>query len=85
MVTGRGEKAFCAGGDLKDRDGMTDEQWQQQHAIFEQVVRGMRDCPIPIIAAVLMIVHFWRVRKDGAISGPAPVMLESEIKPIKKK
>jgi cytochrome b6 len=35
---------------------------------------------IPIIAAVLMIVHFWRVRKDGAISGPAPVMLESEIK-----
>ena len=25
---------------------------------------------IPIIAAVLMIVHFWRVRKDGGISGP---------------
>jgi len=27
---------------------------------------------------VLMIVHFWRVRKDGGISGPAPVMLNSE-------
>jgi hypothetical protein len=27
-----------------------------------------------------MAVHFWRVRKDGGISGPAPVMLESEIK-----
>ena len=39
---------------------------------------------IPIIAAILMIVHFWRVRKDGAISGPAPVMLESEMKPVKK-
>jgi quinol-cytochrome oxidoreductase complex cytochrome b subunit len=25
---------------------------------------------IPVIAAVLMIVHFWRVRKDGGISGP---------------
>ena len=25
---------------------------------------------IPIVAAVLMIVHFWRVRKDGGISGP---------------
>lgn len=25
---------------------------------------------IPIIASVLMIVHFWRVRKDGGISGP---------------
>jgi cytochrome b6 len=33
---------------------------------------------IPIVAAVLMIVHFWRVRKDGGISGPAPVMLEAE-------
>jgi len=25
---------------------------------------------IPIVAAVLMIVHFWRIRKDGGISGP---------------
>ena len=25
---------------------------------------------IPLIATVLMIVHFWRVRKDGGISGP---------------
>jgi cytochrome b6 len=39
---------------------------------------------IPIIAAVFMGVHFWRVRKDGGISGPAPVMLESEIKPVRK-
>jgi len=31
-------------------------------------------------------VHFWRIRKDGGISGPAPVMLESEMKtPVKKK
>src|SRR5213075_1816216 len=35
---------------------------------------------IPIVASVLMIVHFWRVRKDGGISGPAPVMLASEVK-----
>jgi quinol-cytochrome oxidoreductase complex cytochrome b subunit len=35
---------------------------------------------IPIIAAVFMGVHFWRVRKDGGISGPAPMVLESEIK-----
>jgi cytochrome b6 len=35
---------------------------------------------IPLIAAVFMGLHFWRVRKDGGISGPAPVMLESEIK-----
>ena len=30
---------------------------------------------IPIVASIFMIVHFWRVRKDGGISGPAPVML----------
>jgi quinol-cytochrome oxidoreductase complex cytochrome b subunit len=35
---------------------------------------------IPLIASVFMGVHFWRVRKDGGISGPAPVMLETEIK-----
>jgi quinol-cytochrome oxidoreductase complex cytochrome b subunit len=39
---------------------------------------------IPLIAAILMAVHFWRVRKDGGISGPAPVMLESEIKDERK-
>jgi enoyl-CoA hydratase len=52
VVTGRGEKIFCAGGDLKDRDGMTDQQWRSQHAIFEQMVRGMRECPIPVIGAI---------------------------------
>jgi quinol-cytochrome oxidoreductase complex cytochrome b subunit len=25
---------------------------------------------LPIVASVLIIVHFWRVRKDGGISGP---------------
>ena len=35
---------------------------------------------IPLIVSIFIGVHFWRVRKDGGISGPAPVMLESEIK-----
>jgi cytochrome b6 len=39
---------------------------------------------IPIIASVFMVVHFWRVRKDGGISGPAPMMLASEIKEERK-
>jgi cytochrome b6 len=25
---------------------------------------------LPLAIAVLMAVHFWRVRKDGGISGP---------------
>jgi len=35
---------------------------------------------LPLLASVFMVVHFWRVRKDGGISGPAPVMLETELK-----
>ena len=52
ILTGRGEQAFCAGGDLKERRGMTDEAWAAQHAIFERMVRAIINCPIPIIAAV---------------------------------
>ncbi len=52
VVTGAGDKAFSAGGDLKDRDGMSDEQWHRQHHIFEQAVVSMTDCPVPVIAAV---------------------------------
>src|SRR5450631_2462339 len=52
IVTGSGDKAFCAGGDLKERNGMTDEAWRAQHLIFERMVRAMMACPIPVIAAV---------------------------------
>jgi enoyl-CoA hydratase len=52
ILTGYGDKAFCAGGDLKERNGMSDESWQAQHAIFERMVRAMMGCPIPLIAAV---------------------------------
>jgi len=52
ILTGSGGKAFCAGGDLKQRNGMTDEEWQAQHLIFERMVRAMIACPIPMIAAV---------------------------------
>jgi len=52
ILTGRGDKAFSAGGDLKERKTMTEEDWQRQHAIFEQGVMALRDCPVPVIAAV---------------------------------
>jgi enoyl-CoA hydratase len=52
IVTGSGEKAFCAGGDLKERNGMTDESWRAQHLIFERMGRAIMGCPIPLLAAV---------------------------------
>ena len=52
VLTGAGEKAFCAGGDLKERDSLDEEQWRAQHEIFERMFRAVRDCPVPVIAAV---------------------------------
>src|SRR5258707_2514520 len=51
IITGSGKKAFCAGGDLKERNGMTDESWRAQHAIFERMVRAITGCPNPLVAA----------------------------------
>ncbi|MBX9588051.1 MAG: enoyl-CoA hydratase/isomerase family protein [Hyphomonadaceae bacterium] len=52
ILSGRGDKAFCAGGDLKERRGMSDAQWQSQHAVFERMARALIGCPLPVIAAV---------------------------------
>jgi enoyl-CoA hydratase/carnithine racemase len=52
VLTGEGERAFCAGGDLKERRGMSDEAWQRQHVVFERMVRALLDCPVPVIGAV---------------------------------
>lgn len=52
VITGSGDKAFCAGGDLRERNGMTDADWQSQHLIFERMARALMGCPIPLIAAV---------------------------------
>jgi len=52
VITGAGPRIFCAGGDLKERNGMTDQQWQDQHLIFERAIRAIIQCPVPVIAAV---------------------------------
>src|SRR5499426_3980310 len=52
ILTGAGDKAFCVGGDLKERQGMSDEAWRAQHVIFEQAAFRLLRCPLPVIAAV---------------------------------
>jgi enoyl-CoA hydratase/carnithine racemase len=52
VITGAGEKAFSAGGDLKERNGMGNGTWKRQHQIIEELVLLTRDFPVPIIAAV---------------------------------
>ena len=52
VLTGAGERAFCAGADLKERDGMSDEAWAAQHEVFEAMGRAILGAPMPVIAAV---------------------------------
>lgn len=52
VLTGAGERAFCAGGDLKERRGMSDEAWGRQHLVFERMARSLVACPAPVLAAV---------------------------------
>ena len=52
VLAGAGDKAFCVGGDLKERQGMTDEVWRAQHVIFEAGAARVLHCPVPVIAAV---------------------------------
>jgi len=52
ILTGKGTRGFCAGADLKERDGMSAATWKRQHAIIEQCIRHIFACPVPIIAAV---------------------------------
>ena len=51
VLTGAGNRAFSTGGDLKERNGMTREQWQAQHEIFERQYWTLLDCPVPVIGA----------------------------------
>jgi enoyl-CoA hydratase len=51
ILTGEG-KHFQAGADLKERNGMTDAAWAEQHKVFEAMARAQLAVPVPVIAAV---------------------------------
>ncbi len=52
ILAGSGLKAFSAGGDLKERNGMSDDTWRRQHELIEEAFLAVKDFPLPIIAAV---------------------------------
>lgn len=45
-------KHFCAGADLKERDGMGEEAWKTQHQAFREARDAILACPVPVIAAI---------------------------------
>lgn len=52
ILTGAGQKAFCAGADLKERRGMDESQVRQAVARIRRVIQAVASLPMPVIAAV---------------------------------
>jgi enoyl-CoA hydratase/carnithine racemase len=52
IVTGAGDKAFCAGADLKEREHMTMVEVRQYIRYIRDTFTEIENLPIPVIAAV---------------------------------
>ncbi|MBB6452788.1 enoyl-CoA hydratase/carnithine racemase [Salirhabdus euzebyi] len=52
ILTGSGEKAFCAGADLKEREGMTEEQVIATVGKIKSTTTRVEQIAIPTIAAI---------------------------------
>ncbi|MGA2936824.1 MAG: enoyl-CoA hydratase-related protein [Syntrophobacteraceae bacterium] len=85
VITGAGEKAFCAGADLKDRAGMTTDQVRRFIAKIRDTFTAIESLPQPVIAAIngfalgggteLALVSDLRVASKHAILGLTEVKL----------
>lgn len=52
IITGAGEKAFCAGADLKERANMTPVEVKKTIALIRKTINDIEQLPKPVIAAV---------------------------------
>jgi methylglutaconyl-CoA hydratase len=52
VVTGAGDRAFCAGADLKERQAMTDDDVRAQLDLYRSELGPIDQSPKPVIAAI---------------------------------
>ena len=52
VLTSASGKAFCVGADLKERNNYSDADLMRQRPVFRAAFGGVRDLPVPTIAAV---------------------------------
>ncbi|MFE3974523.1 MULTISPECIES: enoyl-CoA hydratase [unclassified Peribacillus] len=52
ILTGAGEKAFCAGADLKERAGMNDDKVKETVKLIGDTITAVENLPVPVIAAI---------------------------------
>src|SRR3954453_11252837 len=52
LLTAAGDRAFCVGADLKERNGMSADDLRAQRVVFRAAFGGVLQLPQPVVAAV---------------------------------
>ena len=52
VLTGAGDRAFCAGADLKEREGMTEVEVREMLDLYRTELSWLGAAPFPVVAAV---------------------------------
>lgn len=52
VLTGTGPKAFCAGADLKERQGMSENDVREQLGLYRSELGWLDRSPVPVVAAI---------------------------------